>query len=399
MAIAAMCKLTQKGSIWLVPSQSGNRRYTVCPDPMNPHCTCPDHEETGLRCKHIYAVQYVIQRETHADGSTTITERVTVTKATRKTYPQDWAAYNAAQTNEKHEFQSLLFDLCQGIEEPEQQMGRPRLSLADMVFATTFKVYSTVSGRRFMSDLRDAYGRGYMTKVPHFNSIFNYLEKPDLTPILLNLIQTSALPLKALETNFAVDSTGFTTNRFVPWFDKKYRKWDKREHDWVKAHMMCGVNTNIVTAIEIHERDAQDSPVLPSLLDTTAKNFDVREVMADKAYGSVNNHKAIATHGATAYIPFKSNHTGKAGGLWEKAFHFFHLNRSEFLSHYHQRSNVESTVMMIKSKFRDDVRSKTETAMANEVLCKILCHNICCLIQTVYEFGLDLNFETRAKAA
>jgi hypothetical protein len=34
----------------------------------------------------------------------------------------------------------------QGIEEPEQSMGRPRLPLADIVFASTFKVYSTVSG-------------------------------------------------------------------------------------------------------------------------------------------------------------------------------------------------------------------------------------------------------------
>lgn len=27
--------------------------------------------------------------------------------------------------------------------------------------------------------------------------------------------------------------------------------------------------------------------------------------------------------------------------------------------------------------------------MENEVLCKILCHNLCCLIQTFYEFGVD----------
>ena len=62
---------------------------------------------------------------------------------------------------------------------------------------------------------------------------------------------------------------------------------------------------------------------------------------------------------------------------------------SEFLAHYHKRSNVETTMHMIKSKFRDHVRSKTETAMNNEVLCKVLAHNICCLIQSVYELGVD----------
>ncbi len=36
---------------------------------------------------------------------------------------------------------------------------------------------------------------------------------------------------------------------------------------------------------------------------------------------------------------------------------------------------------MIKAKFRDHVRSKTPVAMVNEVLCKLICHNICVLVQ------------------
>ena len=40
---------------------------------------------------------------------------------------------------------------------------------------------------------------------------------------------------------------------------------------------------------------------------------------------------------------------------------------------------------MIKTKFGGAVRSKTSVAQVNEVLCKILCHNICVLIQSMYE--------------
>src|SRR5580658_9100900 len=107
--------------------------------------------------------------------------------------------------------------------------------------------------------------------------------------------------------------------------------------------------------------------------------------MALRLHSSVNNHRMIDQHGAAGFIPFKSNATGARGGLWEKAFHYFHLNRPEFLAHYHKRSNVESTVAMIKAKFRDDVQSRTDTAMTNEVLCKVLAHNICCLVQSIYE--------------
>lgn len=115
-------------------------------------------------------------------------------------------------------------------------------------------------------------------------------------------------------------------------------------------------------------------------------------VCSDLAYPSESNFQAIANSGATAFIPFKCNTTGGVGGLSAKAFHYFTLNREAFLARYHQRSNVESTFSMIKAKFGDAVRSKTDVAMKNEVLCKILCHNICCLISAIYELGLSPAF-------
>ena len=62
------------------------------------------------------------------------------------------------------------------------------------------------------------------------------------------------------------------------------------------------------------------------------------------------------------------------------------------MRNYHKRSNVESTFMMIKTKFGDALRSKSRTAQINEALCKVLCHNICCLIQSMFELGLKSRF-------
>lgn len=78
---------------------------------------------------------------------------------------------------------------------------------------------------------------------------------------------------------------------------------------------MCGVRTNIVTAVEIRDKDASDTKLLPALADATAKNLRLDEVSADKGYGSIKNYKAIQRHGATPYIAFKSIHTGQAEGL------------------------------------------------------------------------------------
>ena len=109
--------------------------------------------------------------------------------------------------------------------------------------------------------------------------------------MLQTLIVPSSLPLKAVETVFAPDSTGLSTRRFVRWFDEKYGT-ERSGHDWVQAHAICGVKTNIVTSVEIHGRDANDCPYFKPLVEATAQNFKVEEVAADKGYlmGWTNSH-------------------------------------------------------------------------------------------------------------
>jgi len=68
------------------------------------------------------------------------------------------------------------------------------------------------------------------------------------------------------------------------------------------------------------------------------------------------------------------------------------LNKEEYLQHYHRRSMVESTFSMMKRKFGDSVKAKSDLAMKNEVLAKIVCHNICCVISAICERGIDPKF-------
>ena len=75
--------------------------------------------------------------------------------------------------------------------------------------------------------------------------------------------------------------------------------------------------------------------------------------------------------------------------MWGHMYHYFMFRREEFLAHYHKRSNVESTFSMMKRKFGDSLRSKTDTAMVNKVLCKVLCHNLVVLIHEMYELGIE----------
>src|SRR5262245_29226805 len=86
----------------------------------------------------------------------------------------------------------------------------------------------------------------------------------------------------------------------------------------------------------------------------------------------------------------------KCGGgcKWCTGVHISEISRSAL--RLRQRSNVESTFSMIKRKFGDSVRSKTDVAMKNEVLAKPVCHNICCINQEAHGLGIDPGFQSAA---
>ncbi|HEX5270065.1 MAG TPA: transposase [Gemmataceae bacterium] len=388
--IAATCRLRRnEDGTWLVPSQTNRNDkvgYTVNLESKT--CTCPDHVEGGFTCKHYFAASIVHQRDVLPDGTVIETRSVTLTE--RKVYKQDWPAYTRAQATEKRRVRILLQDLCQNLpdrERPESRSGPKPHRTRDAIFSMAYKVYCGLSARRFMTDLQEAHEQGFVTRPIHGIKVASFFEDAYFTPILKQLIAYSARPLRAVERDFAIDSTGFGSSRFERWYDQKYGVTRLR-CVWVKAHIASGVKTNCVTAVRILDKDAADSPQFVPLVKETREGFEIGEVSADKAYGSVDNFEAVAACGGQAFIAFKENTTGAVGGMFQKMFHFFQFNKEEYMSRYHQRSNVESTISAVKRKFGDSVRSKTDAAMVNEVLCKLLCHNLTCLIQEQETLGI-----------
>jgi transposase len=389
LIIAATCRLHRNDDgTWLVPSQTSRTAVGYVVNLEAKTCTCPDHTEGGFTCKHFFAASIVERRDVLPDG--TIIETKTVTLTEKKTYKQDWPAYNVAQATEKRRVRVLLHDLCRNLPDRERREGqrgpKPHL-VSDAVFSMAYKVYCGLSSRRFSTDLLEAHEMGFVTKPIPGMKVVSFFEDASFTPILKALIGYSARPLRSVETDFAIDSSGFASTRYERWFDQKYGI-TRLKCQWVKTHIASGVKTNIVTAVRILDKDAADSPQFVPLVKETRKHFEIGEVSADKAYGSLDNFEAVAECGGQAFIAFKENATGAVGGHFEKAFHYFQFNQEEYMGKYHKRSNVESTYSAIKRKFGDSVMSKSDAAMVNEVLCKILCHNLTCLIQEEETLGV-----------
>jgi transposase len=395
--IATTAQIKRVGRRWAVPSQSrAAERYLV--DVEGAACTCPDFEERRGTCKHQHAVLFWIAwgRDVGEDG--TVTETLTLR---RKTYAQPcWRAYNASQVHEREYVERLLTALCAGIPQPARKPGpgRKPLPLADLVFAVVLKVFLAMSNRRAQSDLRDSAARGSVRTVGHFNAISNFLADPASTEILTFLVEQSAAPLCTIENGqYAIDSTGFSTVTYDRWFDQKHGKLNAR-HQWVKLHAMVGTATHAITSARVTSEG--DCPQLPALLANTMKHHDVREVSADKAYSSIENHDVLESFGVETFIPYKVNAVvNPKAPVWSRHLVEFTLNQERFLAHYHRRSNVETVFAMIKARFGASVASRLPTARANEVLAMCVAHNLCCVAKAIFTAGLAPTFWQDVPAA
>lgn len=309
---------------------------------------------------------------------------------------RDWPKYNASQVHEPANVLVLLHELCAGVDHPTYAFGRPAFALADVLFAMVLKVYSNKPARKFMDELTRAHQNGLISKLLCYNSIFHYFDSDEITPYLRELIIESSKVLAGIETIFAVDSTGFSIRRLGSWVDTRFEKPKMAERRaWIKVHLMCGVLTNIVTAVEISDGHAGDSPFFKLLYKTTARHFDIQEMSADKAYSSLENLRLVSKNKGILFSPFKSNakaeHRTK-DPLWTILYHLFSMNSGWFNEHYHKRSNVEATFSMIKRKFGEFLRSRTHKAQVNEALCKVVCHNLCVINDCLFQMGLEPEF-------
>ena len=216
-----------------------------------------------------------------------------------------------------------------------------------------------------------------------------YLNLPYLEACQYQIMKRSAMPLKSVETQFAVDSTGFRTTKFGEYCHIKYNS--NKRHKFLKAHLLIGTKTNIVASAQITDENGADSLKFIPLTITYQNGFSLNEVSADKTYSERANLDAIAEHGGVAYVPFKINASqhGHLGKVWNKMFYYFQMCRDEFIEHHHKKSNIEMTNMAIKSKFGDRLKNKNIVSQTNELLCKLMAYNITVLISAIYELNIE----------
>jgi len=385
------------GAKVLVPSATNAGGYVV--DTVEESCTCPDWMEFGghgrsHRCKHLWAALYLRGETELPDGNVLM-----IQEKVRLKYPRDHRASNDALVALPYLAPKLIADLVQPIPIPKQEgPGHPRVPLRYIAQSAIIKTFERRAARQTVEALSRSQARGLLAQIPSYNTLLREMANPELTPHLQNIVNASIAPLVPIEHDFAVDSTGISTCVYRSWNEHKWGKLQPttttgRKHHWLKVSACVGTATHVITAVVVTGPSVGDATLLPELLAQTAKNgFSINKVTGDAAYLSTMNIRVAEQLGAKPYYAFKSNSTGTSSPEMARLYHTFMADQARYLDEYHDRSNVEAAFSMLKQEFGGFVRARKPIAQYNEILCKVICHNLSCIVTAMYEMGIDAKF-------
>ena len=343
----------------------------------------------------------------------------------RRRYDRDWRAYNSGQTHEMTDVKRLLggvsdvLNLFEARFQGPRGRGRPSVPLGHAIFAVVMKAYSGWSSRRLESLLCESAELGYLrnvplcssrggvegvpvpasdtVRIPQFNTVCSFLRSEWLTPVLLELVTATALPLKGVDLVFAVDGTGLSTTWYDRWLDVRLAKESDRQK-FVKLHAVVGVTSNIMARVAISPGAHHDNPYFGPLVIEVAKHFNVGAVVADMGYSSRANHELGRELGVHVEIPFKSNtrppsHDGTA---WDDDL-LRSLDHNDLdLVIYHLRSLVETAFSTRMRIFPAKIRTKDFVTQTNEALAGVVAYNLRVLAGAVWTRGLVIDLSKDA---
>lgn len=214
---------------------------------------------------------------------------------------------------------------------------------------------------------------------------------------LWNLIGYNQLLLAEFlqrKVNLALDASGIRIVGRSIWYCWRIKKEIcRREFD--KVHIAIGLDVLFVFNWRISDGKRHDSPFFRLLL---APVTMLGLVLADLGYSSRANVQYVADKKGAAFIPFKSNATGrsKSKPAWKMLHWIWERFKTIFESVYHQRSKVESVFHALKQRYGDELYCRSKGMRRKEMALRFIAYNVRLFICWRYAMQCGLNLYVRA---
>jgi len=313
---------------------------------------------------------------------------------------RDYNLINKAQQWEARIFLKVLDYALQTLSIPHgYKGGRPSLApLSEKIKICCIKQYNLKGARRSVYDIESARNNNFLfvSKISEnfFNRINDYMKDTTLTPYLQQLISTLSEPLIEIEKNFAVDGSGWKTSAGKPNY-MRIRTDRKVKREYIGLHIISGISTHTIPHCVVSKGYEHDSKFFEPLVLRTKEIFNINEVYGDGAYLTKKNVDLCHSLNITSYLKPKGNVVVNdlKNTAWAKAVERFTKDMAlGNKRRYTLRNNVESSFNMVKSIFGDVLRHKIFEARVNELLCRVVCHNVRCLIYAYFNGDIKFPF-------
>lgn len=268
-----------------------------------------------------------------------------------------------------------------------------------LFYCSGIRAYEGNTSRKSIAPLKEHFGEQWWNENGfHFNRFSEYLNERHTTAVLNWAIAEVCSVLLPFFDDIILDGTGiglttrgtYRSERYgIPFIDGRAL--------YARLNLVMDRKFKMVLAAVVtrdHGKGTGEVSQVRTLLQRVrAIGFSPRNVLGDALYGNENVLQAIEEVGGQPFIPLKSIYTDARPPktpLMLALYWRIKADRDAFQAVYDNRPVIESGIWSIKAKFEDCVRSRTFRAQVNEILFKVLCHNIDVLIHAAHEYKIDI---------
>jgi transposase len=276
-------------------------------------------------------------------------------------------------------------------------MARPKIDPALLFFTSLIKAYEGTTIRRSIDKARLTLGATWWDQHGfHYNRFSDYFNERSTTAHLNWAIAEVCAPFLPFLDDLILDGTGISLTARGTYRSEKYPESVVPRYARLTLAMDRKYKVFPVAIVTSSSGvgTGEISQVRHLLRRLKANGWCAKNVIADTLYGVEPVLEAIVDeYGAHPIIPLKRIYTDTrmpSTPLMLRVHTHFLADKEAFYKKYNQRPLIESGISSLKRKWEGSVRSHLPRAIMNEILFKVLCHNIDCLIHAAAEFGLSI---------
>ncbi len=278
-------------------------------------------------------------------------------------------------------------------------MAMPSIDKELMFFCAGIKAYEGKTNRDTISALELIFGPEQWAEIGfHYNRFSDFLNDSNTTRLLNWAIAEVCSPLMPFAEDIVLDGTGISLTSRGTYRSERYGIDNPDDRAlYMRLHLAMDRRFKVFPGAIVtrdHGKGAGETTQTPELLRRLKTlGYRPRRVLADKLYAGEPVLEAIEDFGAEAVIPLKVTYLNKLEPktpLMRRLRTQFLADPDAFHEKYRFRPLVEAGISALKRKFSESIRARSFRGQVNEVLFKVLCHNMDCLIHAGYEQSLNL---------